>query len=55
VSGADLIAWMMLALLIGWIGFVLWCTYVNTVDDLRRAGALRGRPRGRRWDDRRGG
>jgi hypothetical protein len=51
MSGADLIAWGMLALLIGWLGFVLWCTYVNTVDDLRRAGALPGRPRRRRWDD----
>jgi hypothetical protein len=51
MSGADLIAWVMLALLIGWLCFVLWCTYVNTVDDLRRAGALPGRPRRRRWDD----
>jgi hypothetical protein len=51
MTAPELIAGVMLALLIGWLVFVLWCTYVNTVDDLRRAGALRGRPRERRWDD----
>jgi hypothetical protein len=48
---ADLIAWALLAVLIGWLGFVLWCTYELTLDDLRRAGVVPGAAGRRRWDD----
>ncbi len=32
---ADLVAWLMLALLIGWIGIVLWATYAQLVAETR--------------------
>jgi hypothetical protein len=51
LSLADLIAWALLALLIGWLAFVLWCTYELTLDDLRRAGVVPGSAGRRRWDD----
>jgi hypothetical protein len=38
MSLADLITWAFLAVLIGWLGFVLWCTYTVTLDEMRRAG-----------------
>jgi hypothetical protein len=32
---ADLVAWVMLALLIGWVAIVLWATVVQIDDEAR--------------------
>jgi hypothetical protein len=52
---ADFVAWVMLALLIGWIAIVLWATVVQIDDEARvkRGGpatAEARRPRGVRRD-----
>jgi hypothetical protein len=51
VSAAAAVTWAMLALLIGWLGLVLWATYLQVDAEWRRARGLVRRPGDRPYRD----